>query len=66
MDYLDSLIEKDRKDTYRARQTILKDLMDNTFKILSSSNDPTEIKDQANKLVEYRLQLIDVNKNLEN
>lgn len=65
MDYLDTLIEKDRYETYRARKAILEDLMEQTFKVLNSSTDPEEIKSEANKLVDYRLQLIDVNKHLE-
>ena len=66
MDYLDTLIEKDRYETYRARKTILEDLMERTFKVLNSSTDPEEIKSEANKLVDYRLQLIDVNDYLKN
>lgn len=66
MDYLDTLIEKDRYETYRARKTILEDLMEQTFKVLNSSTDPEEIKSEANKLVDYRLQLIDVNDYLKN
>lgn len=66
MDYLDTLIEKDRYETYRARKAILEDLMEQTFKVLNSSTDPEEIKSEANKLVDYRLQLIDVNDYLKN
>ena len=66
MDYLDPLIEKDRYETYRARKAILEDLMEQTFKVLNSSTDPKEIKSEANKLVDYRLQLIDVNDYLKN
>ena len=66
MDYLDTLIEKDRYETYRARKAILEDLMERTFKVLNSSTDPEEIKSETNKLVDYRLQLIDVNDYLEN
>ena len=66
MDYLDTLIKKDRYETYRARKTILEDLMERTFKVLNSSTDPKEIKSEANKLVDYRLQLIDVNDYLKN
>ena len=66
MDYLDTLIEKYRYETYRARKTILEDLMERTFKVLNSSTDPEEIKSEANKLVDYRLQLIDVNDYLKN
>lgn len=66
MDYLDTLIEKDRYETYRARKAILEDLMERIFKVLNSSTDPEEIKSEANKLVDYRLQLIDVNDYLKN
>lgn len=66
MDYLDTLIEKDRYETYRARKAILEDLIYRTFKVLNSSTDPEEIKSEANKLVDYRLQLIDVNDYLKN
>lgn len=66
MDYLDTLIEKDRYETYRARKAILEDLMERAFKALNSSTDPEEIKSEANKLVDYRLQLIDVNDYLKN
>lgn len=66
MDYLDTLIEKDRYETYRARKAILEDLMERTFKVLNSSTDPEEIKSEANKLVDYRLQLIGVNDYLKN
>ena len=66
MDYLDTLIEKDRYETYRARKAILEDLMEQTFKVLNSSTDAKEIKSEANKLVDYRLQLIDVNDYLKN
>lgn len=40
--------------------------MERTFKVLNSSTDPEEIKSEANKLVDYRLQLIDVNDYLKN
>ena len=66
MDYLNTLIEKDRHETYLARKNILEDLIEQTFKILKSSTDSDEIKEEAEKLVDYRLQLIDVNKHLHN
>lgn len=65
MDYLNTLIEKDRHETYLTRKNILEDLIEQTFKILKSSTDSDEIKEEAEKLVDYRLQLIDVNKHLE-
>lgn len=65
MDYLYTLIEKDRHETYLTRRNILEDLIEQTFKILKSSTDSDEIKKEAEKLVDYRLQLIDVNKYLE-
>lgn len=65
MDYLNGLIEKDRYETYLTRKNILEDLIEQTFKILKSSTDSNEIKEEAKKLVNYRLQLIDVNEYLE-
>lgn len=65
MDYLNGLIEKDRYETYLTRKNILEDLIEQTFKILKSSTDSNEIKEKAKKLVNYRLQLIDVNEYLE-
>ncbi|AUI73823.1 hypothetical protein DM469_00325 [Lactobacillus helveticus] len=66
MDYLDALIEKDRQGTYRTRKMLLEDLIEGSIKTIKTSNDPEEIKHEAINLVDYRLQLIDVNKNLEN
>lgn len=65
MDYLNGLIEKDRYETYLTRKNILEDLIEQTFKILKSSTDSNEVKEEAEKLVNYRLQLIDVNEYLE-
>ncbi len=65
MDYLNRLIEKDRYETYLTRKNILEDLIEQTFKILKSSTDSNEVKEEAKKLVNYRLQLIDVNEYLE-
>ncbi|MDK6376781.1 hypothetical protein [Lactobacillus crispatus] len=65
MDYLNRLIEKDRYETYLTRKNILEDLIEQTFKILKSSTDSNEVKEEAEKLVNYRLQLIDVNEYLE-
>lgn len=65
MDYLNGLIEKDRYETYLTRKNILEDLIEQTFKIPKSSTDSNEIKEEAKKLVNYRLQLIDVNEYLE-
>lgn len=65
MDYLNRLIEKDRYETYLTRKNILEDLIEQTFKILKSSTDSNEVREEAEKLVNYRLQLIDVNEYLE-
>ena len=65
MDYLNRLIEKDRYETYLTRKNILEDLIEQTFKILKSSTDSNEVKEEAKKIVDYRLQLIDVNEYLE-
>lgn len=65
MDYLNRLIEKDRYKTYLTRKNILEDLIEQTFKILKSSTDSNEVKEEAKKIVDYRLQLIDVNEYLE-
>ncbi len=65
MDYLNTLIEKDRYETYLTRKNILEDLIEQTFKILKSSTDSNEVKEEAKKIVDYRLQLIDVNEYLE-
>lgn len=65
MDYLNRLIEKDRYETYLTRKSILEDLIEQTFKILKSSTDSNEVKEEAKKIVDYRLQLIDVNEYLE-
>ena len=62
MDYLNRLIEKDRYETYLTRKNILEDLIEQTFKILKSSTDSNEVKEEAK---DYRLQLIDVNEYLE-
>lgn len=64
MDYLNGLIEKDRYETYLTRKNILEDLIEQTFKILKSSTDSNEVKEEAKKIVDYRLQLIDVNEYL--
>ncbi|AUI74607.1 hypothetical protein DM469_02525 [Lactobacillus helveticus] len=64
MDYLNRLIEKDRYETYLTRKNILEDLIEQTFKILKSSTDSNEVKEEAKKIVDYRLQLIDVNEYL--
>jgi len=64
MDYLKRLIEKDRYETYLTRKNILEDLIEQTFKILKSSTDSNEVKEEAKKIVDYRLQLIDVNEYL--
>lgn len=47
MDYLNGLIEKDRYETYLTRKNILEDLIEQTFKILKSSTDSNEIKEEA-------------------
>lgn len=65
MDYLNRLIGKDRYETYLTRKNILEDLIEQTFKILKSSTDSNEVREEAEKLVNYRLQLIDVNEYLE-
>ena len=65
MDYLNRLIEKDRYETYLTRKNILEDLIEQTFKILKSSTDSNEVKEEAKKIVDYRLQLIDENEYLE-
>ena len=65
MDYLNRLIEKDRYETYLTRKNILEDLIEQTFKIIKSSTDSNEVKEEAKKIVDYRLQLIDVNEYLE-
>ena len=49
MDYLNTLIEKDRHETYLTRKNILEDLIEQTFKILKSSTDSDEIKEEAEK-----------------
>ena len=64
MDYLNRLIEKDRYETYLTRKNILEDLIEQTFKILKSSTESNEVKEEAKKIVDYRLQLIDVNEYL--
>lgn len=64
MDYLNRLIEKDRYETYLTRKNILEDLIEQTFKILKSSTDSNEVKEEAKKIADYRLQLIDVNEYL--
>lgn len=64
MDLLNEKIIKDRILTYQTREKILKDLLQTTFKIITESTDPIEIKEEAMKLVDYRLQLIEVQKYL--
>ena len=64
MDYLNGKKEKDRYETYLTRKNILEDLIEQTFKILKSSTDSNEVKEEAKKIVDYRLQLIDVNEYL--
>ncbi|WP_289761678.1 hypothetical protein [Lactobacillus intestinalis] len=64
MDLLNDKIKKDRIVTYQTREMILKDLLQTTFKIIAESTDPVEIKAEAAKLVDYRLQLIEVQKYL--
>lgn len=66
MDLLEENIIKDRIVTYQTREVILKDLLKRTFEIIVDSSDPTEIKEQATKLADYRLQLIEVQKYLKN
>lgn len=64
MDLLNEKIIKDRILTYSTREMILKDLLQTTFKIITESTDSIEIKAEAMKLVDYRLQLIEVQKYL--
>lgn len=66
MDLLEKNIIKDRIATYQTREMILKDLLKRTFEIIVDSSDPAEIKEQATKLADYRLQLIEVQKYLKN
>lgn len=66
MDLLEENIIKDRIATYQTREMILKDLLQRTFEIIVDSSDPAEIKEQATKLADYRLQLIEVQKYLKN
>lgn len=45
---------------------ILNDLIQETFKIIVESTDPVEIKAEAKKLADYRLQLVDVKNYIKN
>lgn len=66
MNLLDKKIMEDRIATYQTREMILNDLIQETFKIIVESTDPVEIKAEAKKLADYRLQLVDVKNYIKN